>query len=147
PATTGPAATTGPEAPVDDLVGPGRRYQGTATVPVASRAGTGTGADLGAGGRAPLPPPVGPDDNGGRRRSRWPLVVRAGLAAAALAAAGVGGALADRDTERDAGQSQQSQQTEQPTPPADASSAPPQLPADEQCTDEIRSNPRWVCLI
>jgi len=166
PLTTGQATpgattpvTTGPESSADDLAGAGHRYQGTATVPVTSpagtAAGTGTGADVGAAdrgaaGRAPLPPPGRPGGDPGRRRSRWPVVVGAGVVAAALAAAGVGWALADRGTERDAGQGQQSQQTgqtEQPTPPADASSAPPQPSADEQCTDEIRSNPRWVCLI
>src|SRR5690554_1096629 len=107
PATTGRTAagptgpvTTAPKPPAGDLVGPGRRYQGTATVPVTSRAGSGDGAatvaDAGSAGPAsPVPSVVGPHD-GGRRRSRWPLVAGAGLLAAALAAAGVGWSLAGR---------------------------------------------------
>ncbi|MFS8521398.1 MAG: Hsp70 family protein [Micromonosporaceae bacterium] len=154
PATTGRTAagptgpvTTAPKPPAGDLVGPGRRYQGTATVPVTSRAGSGDGAatvaDAGSAGPAsPVPSVVGPHD-GGRRRSRWPLVAGAGLLAAALAAAGVGWSLAGRVAERTA---QQSPPSEESTPPADTGSTAPEQPADEQCTDAIRSNPRWVCL-
>src|SRR4029450_12311723 len=31
-------------------------------------------------------------------------------------------------------------------PTSAAAATTPALPADEQCTDKIKSNPRWVCL-
>ncbi|MEU4426426.1 hypothetical protein AB0F81_37870 [Actinoplanes sp. NPDC024001] len=73
-----------------------------------------------------------------RRKRR--VLAGAGLALAVmLAAAGVAYAQYDRDKG-----AQQLTGAGASTPPSVAASAGP--PADEQCTDEIRSNRRWVCL-
>lgn len=75
------------------------------------------------------PPPVG---DGRRRRV---LVVATGVVALVLlAGVGVGLAVLGGDDDRGGAGSGQ--------PPTGTSS----LPVDEQCTDAIMSNPRWVCL-
>lgn len=84
------------------------------------------------------PPPSGPsngdsDERPGRGR-RIGLVV-AGVLLVGLIAGGVVWA---------------TNRPDEATPASDNKSTPPttesSLPADEQCTDAIKSNPRWVCL-
>jgi molecular chaperone DnaK len=91
------------------------------------------------------PPPAAPAPRGagaGLRR-RATLVTVGGLAVAVIAAAAV--ALALRGDE-DRGQGQQAKDGATPSTSAQAQTAPPAVPPDEQCTDEIKKSRRWVCL-
>jgi len=104
-------------------------------------------------GSAASPPPLAPPRPAGRRPVRGRVLV---VAAAALAMVLVGGTVAwalTRDTDNgNTGGGPGPVDTEAPTgAPDDTTDAPvdnesPPPPADEQCTDEIRSNERWVCL-
>ncbi|MBG0564136.1 Hsp70 family protein [Actinoplanes aureus] len=87
------------------------------------------------------PAPTGrPAGNPGRKRR---VLAGAGAALAVmLAAAGVAYAQYGRDD--DSGKQLTGAGAGASTPPSVAASAGP--PADEQCTDEIKSNKRWVCL-
>ena len=128
----------GPAIPVASV--PTGRPSGTASVPVAqSPLATQMVGSVGSvyGGPPPAPPVAG-----GRRR---PLPLIAAGVALILVLGGGGLALAlTRNNNNNQGQGQG-----QPTTGASApgtTAAAPVVPADEQCTDAIKSNPRWVCL-
>jgi actin-like ATPase involved in cell morphogenesis len=88
-----------------------------------------------------LPPPA-PTPSPGPPRGRRRALIAAGAAlAVVLVAAGVSYAMnRDNTTPSDLGTGAG---TSSPSAPA---SQPPAVPADEQCTDKIQSNARWVCL-
>ncbi len=139
PTTVPPRPATAPPQRTEASAG-----RGTASVPVVATAGPQDATQL-VGSmydgppRPPLPEPKSP------RMSRALLI---GIAAA-LALLMVGGGVAfalrlggdDPAGENNAGG---------PTPPNSATptsiAQAPVIPADEQCTDAIKSNPRWVCL-
>jgi molecular chaperone DnaK len=160
-AAGGAAATGDAEAhpTTTGLTGPGRRYRGSATV---TGSPTDTGGDGGrttgqattGSGRndADQPttmmsttglrqgPPGPPDTGGSGRRLSRPLMAAA--AVLVIAAAGViGWALADRG-----GAGDEDDVIALPSPGTSVEQTDPALPPDEQCTDEIRANQRWVCL-
>jgi actin-like ATPase involved in cell morphogenesis len=93
---------------------------------------------------SPVPPqnapPAPPGPPSPRPRSWRPLLITAGVLVLALAAGTVAYAVASNDP---GGGTQGGGETPEPTgdPTED-----PQLPADEQCTEQIMSNDRWVCL-
>jgi hypothetical protein len=68
------------------------------------------------------------------------------LAAAAVIVLMVGGGVALALINRDGPADPNVQGSGDPTASAGASTDAPQVPADEQCTDAIKSNPQWVCL-
>lgn len=82
------------------------------------------------------------------------MVIAAGAAALVLAGGTVGAValLSNRDTgQQQAGGSPSTGQqaaggSGSAAPTTTTTSAAPQTPPDEQCTDELKSNPRWVCL-
>jgi molecular chaperone DnaK len=87
--------------------------------------------------RPPVAEPVGPPPSGKNDRRKRLLILGAAAAVLVLLAGG-GVALA---VFNDHGN------TEAASPPASSTTAAESLlPADEQCTEEIKSNPRWVCL-
>jgi molecular chaperone DnaK len=88
------------------------------------------------------PAPAGPPSGGGRR-GRTRLVVAAGVILAVLLGGGVAYAQYRRAGDDGARKAAPASLTS-----ASASVTPsqPAVPADEQCTDEIKSNPRWACL-
>jgi molecular chaperone DnaK len=88
---------------------------------------------------APVREPVGPPTESGDKRRRVLVAASGVIVLAVLAALAVGlnvfgGPEEGSENQRTAGSS------------GDTSSATDSLPADEQCTEEIMSNPRWVCL-
>ncbi|MFV2109066.1 Hsp70 family protein [Micromonospora sp. LOL_015] len=110
---------------------------------------------------------IGTEDSPGRRggekssakRGRGPLIVAAAVLVVLLTGVGVTYALTsgqgddgrevasglatpgpDQDDGAEQPQAQQPEQTGEPEPET------PDIPADEQCTDEIKSNWTWVCL-
>ncbi|BEL04736.1 hypothetical protein Q0Z83_029270 [Actinoplanes sichuanensis] len=93
--------------------------------------------------RPPVVPSRGPENKpparsrGNRRRA---FAVAGAALAAVLTAAGI--AYAQYGFDDDPG-GQLTAQNSSPSPSVVTSSAPP---ADEQCTDEIKANQRWVCL-
>jgi molecular chaperone DnaK len=90
------------------------------------------------GGGAPARP-AGPVRTSRPHRRRLLLLVSGILLAVALAGAGAAWAVS-RDDGQGAGGGDP---TEPVTDPTDG---PPEVPADEQCTEGIQSNERWVCL-
>ncbi|HEX5597728.1 MAG TPA: Hsp70 family protein [Micromonosporaceae bacterium] len=101
---------------------------------------------------APPEPPAPPVAAKGRPRG---LLIGAGALVVALFAAG-GVALAMKGDSEDpgkksVGQSAPPADDNSPAPapsggPSPDTSTEPAVPADEQCTDEIKANDRWVCL-
>ncbi|MQA61530.1 MAG: Hsp70 family protein [Actinophytocola sp.] len=92
---------------------------------------------------APATPPRGADQPAGSpgRRAKRLLLVGAGvLVIALLARAGVWAM--NRDNTPGAGADPNTTTTTAPK----TTKEKPQVPADEQCTDAIKSNERWVCL-
>jgi actin-like ATPase involved in cell morphogenesis len=97
-----------------------------------------------AGGGSPVRPsgpPAPPDRPPDRQRRRVLLV-----GAAALAILLAGGAAAWAVTNRDPGTDPVGQETNEPTGGPTQGPSEPSTPPDEQCTEEIQSNQRWVCL-
>jgi molecular chaperone DnaK len=145
PASTRPVAATAPASPAPQSVGeaapispalPPATVTGVASVP-GSTAGE-TTEPIG-----PLASPASTDGTpAGVRPARRRTLVGAGLVlAAVLVASGVAYAQYGRDGgEEGAGSAAPAVST---TP---AASTSPAAPADEQCTDEIKSNRRWACL-
>jgi hypothetical protein len=90
---------------------------------------------------APAGPPPAGNPATGAHPARRRMLVGAGLVlAAVLVAGGVAYAQYDRGGDQDQAGA---------APPASTQpsiSAAPAVPADELCTDEIKSNRRWVCL-
>jgi hypothetical protein len=68
------------------------------------------------------------------------------VGAAALAILLAGGAVAWAVTNRDPGTDPVGQETNEPTGGPTQGPSEPSTPPDEQCTEEIQSNQRWVCL-
>ena len=89
----------------------------------------------------PAPPAPSGDTPAGDRPARRRLLV-AGLALAGLL---VAGGVAYAQYGRDGGEKDTGGRRPRREHRADRSPSPT-TPADEQCTDEIKSNPRWVCL-
>lgn len=87
---------------------------------------------------APVREPVGPPAEPGNKRRRALIGASAVIVLAVLAAVAVGLNVFGNDPEVTSSSTGASS--------GDTSSATDNLPADEQCTDEIMSNPRWVCL-
>ncbi|MFV2019607.1 Hsp70 family protein [Micromonospora sp. LOL_023] len=96
-----------------------------------------------------------PSRGSSAKRGRGPLIVAAAVLVVLLAGAGVTYALTSggqgTEVQQPVGQGigDQAQgagtDLDQPTPD-DEVEAVPEVPADEQCTDEIKSNWTWVCL-
>ncbi len=90
-------------------------------------------------------------DNGSPRSLRTPLLVAGGTLAAVAIAAAVAMNLGGNDggPGTGTGQTNTPDVTEQSSPPVSPSETvqtEPQVPLDEQCTEEIMSNERWVCI-
>lgn len=91
------------------------------------------------GGRPPKPPKASKQPN---RSSRRVLAVAGGVIVTALVATAVVWA-----ANRPGGVDNPDEAANQKTTESSAQQTQqPQKPADEQCTDEIKSNERWVCL-
>jgi molecular chaperone DnaK len=113
------------------MTGPGRSIETGFGRPPANRARQ---ADTGTPPRGVEQ--VAPPSTNDKRRRRMVVISAAVGAVVLLAGVGVGLALTNRgEDDTNAGAADQSTST--------ATSA---IPADEQCTDAIMSNPRWVCL-
>jgi actin-like ATPase involved in cell morphogenesis len=91
----------------------------------------------GAGAPPPPGPPAGPD-----RQKRRLVLVGATVLAILLAGGAVAWAVSRDDPNVNPG----GQETPDPTGAPTQQPTEPSLPADEQCTEEIQSNERWVCL-
>jgi molecular chaperone DnaK len=133
------SAREGVHAPPTEVAGsPGRG----GPTPPAVTAVRGVAAVTPAGAAPPpngAPPPAPGPSSDRRRPRRGALIAGGALLAAVLAAGGVALAMNREDptpSGHPAGGS---------TTPGQAASAPG-VPADEQCTDEIKANRRWVCL-
>jgi molecular chaperone DnaK len=87
--------------------------------------------------------PLRPPTPAARRRVPVVLAI-AGALVILLASAGIAFALNSRRASNTPGAQGGPSQTASPVGSAAASG--PALPADEQCTQQIKSNPRWVCL-
>jgi molecular chaperone DnaK len=164
PATgTGAATQAAATQAAGGLVGAGRRYTGSARVPggdapagtdPGDRAATPPGGSAdhtamhmmpsglaggpGSPGGGPGGSPVADTNGSGRRRS---LLVGGGVVAAAVVAAAIGWALGIGQGDDNGGPGGLPS-----VDPTTTGSPTPQQPLDEQCTDEIQANPRWVCL-
>ena len=93
-----------------------------------------------AGFGAPAPPqPPGPTQP---RSRRLQLLIAAGAGVAVLLIAGIAFAVSNLGGGNGGGGGQ-GQGT---TPPGQQQTTAPAVPADQVCTDQIKSNPRWVCL-
>ncbi|CAM3800472.1 serine/threonine-protein kinase [Smaragdicoccus niigatensis] len=107
----------------------------------------------------PPPPPIAamanvrpqgsprPPANGGKSSGQGGGGKKAALAVAAvalLAAAGAGTWYTLNNSDKSSGGSGESSMTMDMTSDSEATTS--ELPADEQCTDDIKSNPLWVCL-
>jgi actin-like ATPase involved in cell morphogenesis len=145
-----PTAPPGPDTPtVIPSVAPGvpvaaSRPAGTASVPVAPSPLANTqmvGAAVGGSTYGAPPAPPGPTPTGGKKRP-FPLIA----AGVALILVLGGGGLALALTRNNNTPQGQGGPTTAAGPSAPATSAAPVVPADEQCTDAIKKNPRWVCL-
>jgi actin-like ATPase involved in cell morphogenesis len=138
-----PASTPTPSPAPAPVAAPAARSSGTASVPVAPSPLVST--QIGSTGSvygAPPGPPAPPTGAGGQRRP-FPLIA-AGVAL--LLVLGGGGLALALTRNNNQGQGQGTPPTSAAAS-APATSAPaPVVPADEQCTDAIKSNPRWVCL-
>lgn len=146
-----PPVTGAPAAPPGGGT-PRPTYTGTATVPViaaaAPAAGTGGATPAASAGPArttgAAPRPPVPPDGTHHVRSRRRLLLVGGAVLAILLA---GGAVAWAISGDDPGTDPVSQESDQPSGnPTPGSTGSPQVPPDEQCTDGIQSNQRWVCL-
>jgi hypothetical protein len=105
------------------------------------RAATAGAAAAGYASAAAAPPPPGGSRTGSGSKRRLLLVAGTAVAlvlAGATVAWAVNRDTADRDPGGDGGSVESPEASRGPTEPP--------LPADEQCTDAIQSNERWVCL-
>jgi len=94
------------------------------------------------GGQPPPPaPPHGPSSDAAKRRG---VLIMGGVIGLVLVVVLGGLAWALLGGDKDPGQQQAGNQTT--NSPGPVASSAPALPADEQCTDQIKSNTRWVCL-
>ena len=154
------SASVGPVAAVPPVADPPRFTAGSASVgqPASPGQASASSAVAKAAAAAPvspsdptqlfasgpaslLPPPVAPVAPGRSGSTRLILIAAGAVLLAILAGTGIGLALTDNSTP-----------VGNPTPAGTSGSAAspsatkPALPADEQCTDAIKSNKRWVCL-
>ena len=112
-------------------------WSGRAQLPAAG------GSVYGGRAAAAAPAPPGPAPVGLAARRRGLILIAAVIGLVVL----VGGPAGSRWrcwTATRPGQAAGNQSTLTPTPAA--TTGPPTVPADEQCTDAIKANPRWVCL-
>jgi molecular chaperone DnaK len=117
----GPVTQVGHRMPPAGGRGPGASGSATRTRPVE---------------RPPVAEPVGPPPSGKNDRRKRLLVLGAAAAVLVLLAGG-GVALAVFDDQGD---------NHAASPPASTTATESLPPPDERCTEEIMSNPRWVCL-
>jgi molecular chaperone DnaK len=113
------------------------RTSGTASVPLTAHSAPTQLVGSAFPGAPPGPPPI---PTGGGKKRPMPLII----AGAALVAVLAGGGAALMLTNNGGGQPGGQGTSAPPTGPKPTT--PPQVPPDERCTDEIKSNPRWVCL-
>jgi molecular chaperone DnaK len=139
PAVTPTSATL---PPVAVPAAASTRPSGTASVPVAPSPLASTQLGRSVYGGPPAPPQPA---TGGKRR---PVPLIAAGIALILVLGGGGLALAlTRNNNQNQGQGQGGPTTgPAASAPAPTTAAAPVVPADEQCTNAIKSNPRWVCL-
>ena len=132
PTAGSPDPSTAP-APVYDEPEP----SGTFAVPVAAAAGTPPPSQ---------PPPHAPD--GPSRNRRAPMLAAGGVLAAAAIATAVVLNMGDDPTTTTGNLAGAAGATSPVATPAPVATTPaePVIPADEQCTDTIQANERWVCL-
>ncbi|MDG4768288.1 Hsp70 family protein [Solwaraspora sp. WMMD406] len=93
-------------------------------------------------------PPPRRSDTSPAKRGRGPLIVAGAVLVVLLAGAGVTYAVTSNNDDGGDGQ-QVAAGTGEPTlvaEPEPTEPVVPEVPADEQCTDEIKSNWTWVCL-
>jgi molecular chaperone DnaK len=139
-----PAATPS-VTPVVTPVAASTRSSGTASVPVAQSPLASTQMGGAVGGSVYGGPPAAPAPATGGKRRPFPLIA-AGVALL-LVLGGGGLALAlTRNNNNNQGQGQGGPTTGPGTSAPATTAAAPVVPADEQCSDAIKSNPRWVCL-
>jgi actin-like ATPase involved in cell morphogenesis len=137
-----PAPATAPIS----AVGGGSYAVGAASVGAspASHPAAASGSVYGAG--APPGPPAAPtrsgSGGGGSRRIPMPILA----AAAAIILVLVGGGVALALMQQQGNNPPITQPTDGPTDPGQPTATAPAVPADEQCTDAIMANTRWVCL-
>jgi actin-like ATPase involved in cell morphogenesis len=152
PISTAPSAISPTSPPADPWATAAR---GVATVPIpagpAGPAGpTGlvpaqAGSGPGRYGVAPAGPPEPPGPAAPASRRKLVLAIAGAAVAVLLVAGGVGYALNNTGGNSGSGQ----QPTPGPatgTPGTAATTAAAAVPPDEQCTDAIKANTRWVCL-
>ena len=134
PTAGSPDPSTAP-APVYDEPEPSGTF--AVPVPVAAAAGTPPPSQ---------PPPNAPD--GPSRNRRAPMLAAGGVLAAAAIATAVVLNMGDDPTTTTGNLAGAATATSPVATPAPVATTPaePVIPADEQCTDTIQANERWVCL-
>jgi actin-like ATPase involved in cell morphogenesis len=134
PTAGSPDPSTAP-APVYDEPEPSGTF--AVPVPVAAAAGTPPPSQ---------PPPHAPD--GPSRNRRAPMLAAGGVLAAAAIATAVVLNMGDDPTTTTGNLAGAATATSPVATPAPVATTPaePVIPADEQCTDTIQANERWVCL-
>jgi molecular chaperone DnaK len=97
-------------------------------------------------GGAPPGPPVAPGSGfGSRYGNRMPMIAVAAAVLLVLVGGGVALALTlNNGNETPQGQNSSTPAASEAAPTTEP--AAPVIPPDEQCTDAIKANPRWVCL-
>ena len=153
------AAGVGPSAQLAGAhtAGPGTvAGPGGAATPPAGRFGGEAGAAAGSGppppfrpagragsgrGSGPPPPP-----NGAHRQRQQRRLLLVGAAVLVLLLGGGAVAWAVTGNDRDPGGGPSGQESPDPTGGPTQQPTEPSTPPDEQCTEQIQSNDRWVCL-
>ena len=146
-AVVGPAAAVGPSAPISPPADPWATaaVRGVATVPIPAGAPAGPiPAQSGPGLYGGPPEPPGPAAP--RSRRKLALISTAAALAVVLVAGGVALAVNAVGSNRGGGQVGPTASGSVAASPTTPVTTAPAVPADEQCTDAIKANTRWVCI-
>ncbi|HEX5541537.1 MAG TPA: Hsp70 family protein [Micromonospora sp.] len=139
-----PPATAAPVQPSRSAAGPSPTAAASGMQPPRATAAVPAPP---AGAAMPEPPQPPASAKGRPRR----LLIGAGALVAALLAAGgvtlaLQGGTAEDPGKKSVGQSSTASDNSPDPAPSGDTSTEPAVPADEECTDEIKANDRWVCL-
>lgn len=162
PDTSADLAAAQPERLAAETSPVGRQYDEPSGERTMMMSGVEAGSVATGAGRSDGPPGSRRDDGprGGGRGSQTPLLVAGGIVAAAVIALAAwwllgqdddggdlqGGEQQDQQEQGEGEEQQQGEEQEQGEGEEQGEEQEPQLPADEQCTEEIMANDRWVCI-